>query len=182
MSYSLQKLTIGAFLFFVESGKQIDGTTVGASAYPDVEPPENWNSLGCISEFNSEAVTETETEYYPNPAGGYNKIEDTFVVQDVLKFVTRQHCEPFWRMLLGFKEEIANGIGQTPFAEKRRHIEGWLKVQGRGPDGADRIVMNVWGRLRIDSNPKWSKAAAKPALRFEVLYSPIATAEPAGIV
>lgn len=178
----LEKLTIGGFLYFVESGKTIDGIEVSDAAYPDVDPIENWNSLGCIQEVNFEPETETDTDYCPSPAGGYEKQDDERVVKDLIKFVTREHSEPFWRLLLGLSAEIADSVAQTPFNNGRRYIEGWLKVQGRGDNGVDRIVMNVWGRLSIDANPKWSKDPTKPALKFQKQYSSIATVEPDSIV
>lgn len=182
MAYNLEKLVIGGFLFFVESGKTIDAITVDKDTYPDVDPITNWNSLGCISEVNFEPETETDTDYCPDPAGGYTKEDDERVVRDLIKFVTREHSEPFWRLLLGLNNEIVNGTAQTPLANNQRYIEGWLKVQGRADDGSDRIVMNIWGRLSLDANPKWSKDPTKPALKFQKLYSSIATVEPADIV
>lgn len=178
----LEKTTIGGFLYFVESGKTIDATVVSAAAYPDVDPITNWDSLGCIQEVNFEAEKETDTDYCPSASGGYDKVDDERVVRDLLKFVTREQSEPVWRMMLGLNAQIVNGTAQTPFANGKRYIEGWLKVQGRADDGTDRIVMNIWGRLSLDANPKWSKDPTKPALTFQKLYSAIATVEPTSIV
>ena len=181
MAYNLQKLILGGFLFFVEKGETIDNITVDPETYPDTDPAENWNSLGCVSEVNFNKETETDTDYCPSPAGGYNKEDDEVVVSDNIEFITRAHSEPYWRMLLGLNNKIVDGTAQTPFANKRRYIEGWLKIQGRAQDGADRVVMNIYGRLTINDNPKWSKDATKPALKFQKLYSSIATVEPNGI-
>lgn len=167
---------------FVEAGKTIDGVVVGSDAYPDVDPVENWSSLGCISETNFNTETETDTDYCPSPSGGYDKDDDETVVGDILNFATREHSEPVWRMLLGLKDEIANGVSQTPMAETRRFVEGWIKVQGRGSDGSDRVVMNLYGRLYLDGSPKWSKDPTKPALKFVKRYSAISTVTPQGIV
>ena len=182
MAYKLEKLVIGGFLYFVESGTLVDGVTVDENAFPDVDPIDNWNSLGFITEVNPETEKETDTDYCPSPAGGYEKVDDERVVADYWKFITREHSEPFWRMLLGLRNEIQNGVAQTPLDEKRRYIDGWLKVQARADDGVDRLVMNIYGRLSLDANPKWSKDPTKPALSFQKLYSAVATVEPNGIV
>ena len=181
MAYKLEKLIIGGFLFFAEKGETIDAITVDADAYPDTDPIENWNPLGCVSEVNFNKDTETDTDYCPSPSGGYDKNEEEVVVADYIEFITRAHFEPYWRMLLGVRDKIVNGTAQTPFAEKSRIIEGWLKIQGRAQDGSDRVVMNVYGQLSINDNPKWSKDSTKPALKFKRLYSSIATVEPNGI-
>lgn len=179
--YLLKKELIGAFMGFVPTGSIVDGITVGIDAYPDVDPAENWNDLGCIQEVNFETETEPDTDYCPSPSGGYDKDDDENVVADTLNFISRDHSEPIWRMLMGLKNPAVNGVAQAPFAESRRYIEGWLKVQGRGTDGTDRIVMNVYGRLSLDGTPKWSKDPTKPALKFKVRTSPIATVTPQGI-
>ena len=178
----LEKLRIGNFGYFVEEGTVIDGVTVSKNAFPDVDPADNWPSLGCIQETDFETEKESDTDYCPSPSGGYDKMEDEHVVRDLIKFKTRELGEPFWRMSLGLKNKIANGTAQIPFASKNRWIYGWFKSQGRGDDGVDRVVMNVWGRLMIDENPKWSKDPTKPAYVLEVQYSPIATVEPNAIV
>lgn len=178
----LEKLIIGGFVYFVEEGDVIDTTTVGIAAYPDVDPIENWENMGNVSEVNFDKETETDTDYDPSPAGGYDKINDETVVADIIKFITKQMSEPVWRMKLGLKNKIVDGVAQTPFNEKRRKIRGWLKVQGRGNDGSDRVIMNVYGDISLDANPKWSKDPTKPGLKFQKVYSPISTVEPNGIV
>lgn len=178
----LEKLIIGNFAFFVEGGSEIDGVSVSKSAFPDVEPAENWHSMGCVSETTFETEKESDEDYCPSPMGGYQKIKTESVVRDTIKFKVRQTSELFWRLSLGLKEKIVNSTPQAPFSATHRYIEGWLKIQGRGDDGKDRVVMNVWGRLYMDENPKWSKDPTKPSYAFDVLYSPAASVEPADIV
>jgi hypothetical protein len=178
----LEKLIIGNFAYFVEGGTTVDATEVSITAYPDVDPITNWESLGCITETEFETEKETDTDYCPSPTGGYSKIEEEQTVRDLIKMKCRDTSEPFWRMLLGLNSKIVDETAQTPFINKRRYVEGWLKVQGRGLDGADRVVMNVWGRLKIDETPKWSKDPTKPGYVFEVIFSEIATVEPDGII
>jgi hypothetical protein len=178
----LEQTTIGGFLSFAESGKTIDAIVVSAAAFPDDDPAENWDSLGCITEVNFEAEKETDTNYCPSPTGGYDKIDTERVIKDLLKFITIEQSEPYWRLMLGLGAEIVDGVAQMPFASTKRYIEGWLKVTAKGDDGVDRIDMRVWGRLSLDANPKWSKDPTKPALNFQVLYSAIATVTPTSIV
>ena len=181
MSYNLEKLIIGGFLSFAEGGTTIDSLTIDSSAYPDNDPVENWSPLGCISEVNFETETETDTDYCPSPTGGYDKNDDEVISKDLIKFVTKDHSEPFWRLLMGTPAAIVDDATQVPFSEPRRYVEGWLKIQGVGDDGNDRIMLHVWGRLSIDSNPKWSKDATKPALKFQKFFSSASTILPTGI-
>lgn len=178
----LEKSIIGNFVSFAESGLTIDAVVVSVAAFPDDDPTTNWESLGCITETDFETEKETDTEYCPSPNGGYDKIEEEQTVRDVIKMKCRDTSEPFWRMLLGLNAKIVDVTAQVPFANKLRYIEGWLKVQGVGLDGSDRVAMKVWGRLKIDENPKWSKDPTKPGYMFEVLYSAIATVEPDNII
>ncbi len=178
----LEKIIIGAFGFLAEDGATIDENTVSIDAYPDVDPVENWESIGCITEVTFETEKETDTDYCPDPNGGYAKVDTERVVRDIIKFKTKQAGEPFWRMQFGLKDKIVNATAQTPFASKDRSIKFWFKCQGRAEDGADRVVMNVFGELSIDETPKWSKDPTKPGYKFEVINSSIATVEPDGIV
>lgn len=178
----LEKLTIGNFLSFVEAGETIDGVTVSAAAFPDNDPPENWPSLGAISETDFEAEVETDTDYIASLSGGYIKEDDERVLSDYIKFKSRDMSELVWRLQLGLRDKITNGTAQTPFASKVRFIDGWLRVQAKAQDGLDRVVMNVWGRLRLDENPKYSKDPTKPGLKFQVLYSSIAEVTPENII
>lgn len=181
--WNLEKLIIGSFAFFAESGKTIDLNVVDKDYFPDTDPAENWEagSMGCVMESELTTEKETDTDYCPSPNGGYIKNDDEVVVADIIKFKTREHMEPYWRLALGLNNEIEDGTAQTPFAKKRRKINGWMKFQLRGDDGSDRVVMNVWGRLELDENPKYSKDPTKPGLKFTIEYSSIATLEPDGI-
>ncbi len=179
--YNLKREIIGTFLFFAEQGSVVDGITVDVNAFPDVDPESNWNSLGCVSEFNVETDDEGEDEYCPAPTGGYIKETIPNIVADYLDFQVRDHSEPIWRMMMGLTAEAVDGVEQVPFSDTQREIFGWLKVQGRGRDGRDRIVMNVYGKITLNSSLQWSRNVTRPELRFQVLSSPIATLTPDGI-
>ena len=173
MAYNLEKLIIGGFLSFYE-----EEATVSTAL---ILPASGHSDLGCINEVNFAPETETDTDYCPVASGGYEKIEDERIVKDLIQFVTRDHSEPYWRMLLGTSAALVDAAAQKPFEKSRRHIQGWLKVVGTGDDGVDRITLQIWGRLSIDSNPKWSKDASKPALKFQKIDSTLNTVLPAGI-
>ena len=177
-----EKLILGTFISFAETGTTIDSTTVGPAAFPDDEPTTNWASIGCVLESDWETEKETDTDYCPNAAGGYSKTEDEQTVRDIIKFKVRESSELFMRMMLGFPAIIVDDAAQVPFTETRRFIEGWIKVQGVGEDGDDRVVMKVYGKLKLDENPKWSKDPTKPGYKFEVAANAIATAIPSNII
>ena len=96
----------------------------------------------------------------------------------MLKFQVREHNEIFWRQIFGMRAPAQQNVSQVPYEQTRRWVEGWLKIQARGQDGVDRIVMDVWGRLNIDENPKWSKDVTRPSLKFQVIPSPVALITP----
>ncbi len=169
---------IGAFASFVESGKSIDSITVSEAAYPDVDPSTNWEDFGEVIS----AAYETNTEEYPKTvpiaSGGYQEIMHTQTLRDRILLNMDDTCELFWRMSEGYASEITNDTAQTPGAAKDRFVQGWLKLQLRGLDGADRIVKNVWGKLRLAEPGNWSKDPSRPAYSFDVEFSAINTSEP----
>jgi hypothetical protein len=179
--YNLQKLILGAFASFVEDGTSVGDppNTVGADFFPSADDySEAWNSLGCVSQSSLEPKVETDIVSCPSPAGGYIEEETENVVADVIKLSLRDHSEPIFRMIWGLTAPVEDGTPVAPFANKDRFVKGWLNFTLRGQDGQDRIVAALYGKLRMDANPTWSKDPTKPAVKFQVLYSPIAAIVP----
>jgi hypothetical protein len=183
MALKLEKLIIGNFASFVEKGTVVGENTVDSGFYPeDEEDLDAWSSLGCVLDATPEPEVETDSDYCPDAAGGYRKEDTDNVVKDVIKMTLKCHSEPIWRMILGVKAKLVNGTPQTPFANKDRFVEGWLNIEQRAQDGVARTLMVIYGRLKIDANPSWSKDPTKPSVRFEILTSSIASVEPNAIV
>lgn len=184
MAYNLHKRILGAFASFVEVGAVFGDpvNTVGAELYPNADPyPELWNSLGCVIDASPEVEVETDEDFCPSPAGGYVKETTQSVVQDILKLSLKTHSEPIERLIWGASAAIVDQTQFTPFAAKDRFIAGWLHLQLREQGGTDTVVAALYGKLRLDAAPKWSKDPTKPAVKFEILYSSVATVLPDGI-
>lgn len=184
MAFRLEKLIIGNFASFVEAGTVVgeEENLVGPDFYPeDTEDLGVYGSLGCVLEAEPEVTEEDDPDYCPSLAGGYDLEEDPTVVKDVIKMSLKCHSEPIWRLIWGFKNKIVNGTPQTPFGSKKRYVEGWLIFEQRAGDGVTKMNAAIYGRLRLDAAPKWSKDPTKPAVRFEKRYSSIATGEPGAI-
>lgn len=184
MSYLNEKLILGTFASFAEEGEEYGdpANTVGKATYPNADTyPDAWHSLGCILESSPEVETETNEDYCPDPAGRYRKETDETVVRDILKLSLKTHSEPIHRLVLGKQGKIVDGQAFTPFAARDRSVTGWLLFQLRGDDGNDRAVMALYGKMRLDAAPKWSKDPTKPAVKFEIITSTIQTAMPGGI-
>jgi hypothetical protein len=168
--YKLEKLIIGTFASFVEDGTEVGENTVGIDFYPEA-PNEAWASIGCVLDATPETETETDTDYCPNPGGGYSKEDDQNVVKDLLKMSLRAHSEIIHRLVWGLDAPIQDDTPVTPFTRTDRFVRGWLHFTGRAQDGTDRFVAALYGKLRLDANPKWSKDPTKPAISFEVIKS-----------
>ncbi len=184
MSYLNEKLIIGAFASFVETGTSYGdpANTVSKQMYPNADTfPEAWSSLGCILDSSPETEVDTDEDYCPDEGGRYRKETSETVVRDILKLSLKTHSEPIHRLILGKEGAIVDGQAFTPFAARDRSIDGWILLQLRGDDGNDRVVMALYGKLRLDAAPKWSKDPTKPAVEFEIVRSTIQTAMPGGI-
>jgi len=182
MSLNPEKLIIGNFAHFVEKGTVVGENTVDSGFYPEEsEDLSAWNELGCVLQAVPEPTINTTTDKCPSPAGGYIDEDTNNVTKDVLKISLKCYSEPIWRMVWGLAAPIVNGTPQTPFLSKDRFVEGWLNFEQRGDDGQKRTVSVIYGRMRIDENPTWSADPSKPAIRFEVMYSSIASLEPLNI-
>ena len=182
MSLQLETSILGAFCAFARSGATIDAITVAVDAFPDVTPLTNWDDLGCIPEMVHEVEADDNSIICPVPSGGYTKETEMNVISDSYLLTLSKTNPLVWELDQGFSAAIADGTAQTPFLAKDRFVQGWLKIQQRGKDGADRIIANVWGKMRLAEPMKTSKDPSRPSVRFHVEYSAIATSLPAGIV
>ena len=178
----VERSILGSFLAFARGGTTIDAVVVSELAYPDVTPTTNWSSLGCVIENTAEYQEEDYTIKCPSPSGGYSEKTSKSVTRDSQLFTTEGTNPLWWELAYGFAGPVVDGVPQTPFSSVDRYIYGWLKAQIRGEDGLDRIVMNVWGKLRLAEQFKASEAPTRPSWRFDIEYSSIATAEPDTII
>lgn len=175
---ALQEILLGGFAYFVESGVTVDAQTVSATVKPDSDPLANWTagSLGTILEFEF-GDEKTDAAYMaPQPAGGYAKINKSFVTQDFLTLKAREMNELVWRLQMGFASKITEGTAQTPAAEMDRKIQGWLRLQGRQIGGLDRFLMDWWCEVRLEGKSKFDDKVASPTLRFTLIRSVAGTA------
>ena len=178
----LEKLIIGTFLSIVEEGTVVGENTVGVAFYPDPEESgESWLSMGCVMDAAPETETEEDTDYCPSASGGYDKEILSTVVRDVLKLSLKAHSEVIHRLVWGVAAPLVEGEAQTPFTVKDRKIRCWIHFQGRAQDGEDRFIAALYGDLRLDAAPKWSKDPTKPAVRFEIVRSTIQSVVPGDV-
>jgi hypothetical protein len=174
----LETSIIGLFASFAREGDTVDAVTVGVGAFPDVDPTSNWSDFGCVSEGRNEPNLAEYPVMCPKPTGGYEEKIETQTLRDSLVLTFNKTNPYWWELTHGFASAITDAAAQTPFVKGDRYIQGWLKLQERGDDGQDRIVMNVWGKLRLAEQLAASSDPTRPVFRFDVEYSAIATALP----
>jgi hypothetical protein len=174
----LESSIIGLFASFARGGTTIDAVAVSAAAYPDTDPADNWEDFGCVSEGRNEPNVAQYPVMCPKPSGGYEEKIEEQVLRDSYVLNFNKTNPYYWELAEGFNAAIVNGTAQTPGQKGDRFIEGWLKLQKRGSDGQDRIVKNVWGKLRLNEQFSASSDPTRPVFRFDVEYSAIATSEP----
>jgi len=165
---ALSEILLGGFGFFVESGTTVDAQTVSALIKPDVDPIENWTAgaLGSILDFKFGIVEEDSSFSRPSPAGGREKVNRKFVVQDFVDIETREMAELVWRLQQGFTAKIVEGTAQTPGLAVDRKIDGWLRLQGRVLGGLDRFIQDWWCEVRLVQGTVADGKVSQPKLRF----------------
>lgn len=183
----LEKLIIGSFASFVESGTAYgtapNNGVVSITQFPDqANNAAAWQSMGCVLDSMLETKVETDTFLCPNPAGGYRIEEDENVQQDMLKMTLKAYSPLIHRLEWGLSAAIVDGTAQTPFAQHDRYILGWLNFQQRAQDGQDRIIAALWGKLRLDGNVANTSKTKLPKVKFQVITSPIQTLLPNDIL
>lgn len=174
----LESSIIGLFASFARSGESIESITVAADAYPSTDQATNWSDFGCVSEGRNEPNVAQYPVMCPKPSGGYEEKLEEQVLRDSYVLTFNKTNPFYWELAEGFNASITDGTAQTPGQKGDRFIQGWLKLQKRGIDGQDRIVKNVWGKLRLSEQFAASSDPTRPVFRFDVEYSAIATSEP----
>ena len=180
--YNLQKTLLGCRLFFVEEGKVIDGVTVSKTAVPDVDPEDNWASLGCADRLQPYRKTEQDNSFKCFNGTRYEETTTEIVTEDGWDFTLEAHSEPLYRMMLGLVDEIQDGVPVRAYQNNIREVRGYLKFQARNVNAnADVIVMNIWGKLTMVELPEYSDKSVYPRLRFTVESSDNNIVDPSNI-
>ena len=174
----LESLIIGAFASFVREGASIDAVTVGVAAFPDTDPTTNWAELGCVIEARNEPNVAQYPVMCPKPSGGYEEKIEEQVLRDSYVLTLNKTNPLYWELAEGYAAAIVDGTPQTPGQQVDRYVQGWLKLQKRGQDGQDRVVKNIWGKLRLSEQFRAGTDPTRPVMRFDQEYSAIATSEP----
>jgi hypothetical protein len=173
-----ESLIIGCFASFARSGETIDSTDVAVDAFPDVSPTTNWDDFGCVSECRAEPNIAEYPVMCPKPSGGYQEKIETQVLRDRYLLTFNKLNPYYWELVEGYNAAITDGTAQTPGQKGDRFIQGWLKLQKRGQDGQDRVVKNIWGKLRLSDQFVATSDPTRPVFSFDQEYSAIATSEP----
>ena len=163
----LEELLMGGFAYFAE-----DGTTVGADTIDSATKPDNSSSvvspsIGCIREMRHERVTENLGDRIcPKTTGGYTTTARNYITDDKFTFVGEDHNELVHRLQFGLSSTIALGTSQTPFADSKREVKGWIYLVGRKQDGTQLVVLESYGKVELTDVPAWTKAYGQPAVTF----------------
>ena len=175
---NVQKMLMGAHLFWVEEGTVVDGLTVSSLVIPDVDPEENWQSMGCANDLTPFAETENDEPEICFDGNRYNVDTDVLVTSDAWIATLNSHNEFFFRMLTGIDNPIQDGIPMRVYETSDRSVYGFLKYQTRNVHSkGDVWVMNLWVKVTINQLPTYGRTTVKPQLRFTVKSSPHNIAE-----
>jgi hypothetical protein len=115
--------------------------------------------------------TEEEKTKCPNPQGGWINETDTFVVGTVFKFTEKTFTEHYERLFWRTNAPVVAGVAQTPFANARPEIFGWLKIQMRNQSGSDTAICDVWGKLTLTGGSTIDGNSTKPEYSFRIFPS-----------
>ncbi len=161
----LQRLLVGAFVYFAEDGESINETTppVVSGGY-DAVP-----SLGCVEQVSFEVESE-ETEFLcPKSTGGYQRTTEVRETADYLDMQCQNYNELVHRLQFGLAAKIVEGSAVSPFAKTNRKVSGWLAAEAKDQSGETLLQMLVRVDVRLNETPPWQNDYGKPTLRFQVL-------------
>lgn len=163
----LKEAMLGAFAYFIPEGV----SSASPTSKPSSSPLTPWTNgtLGNVLQFQFGQKTIDDPWRRNLPSGGREEVNRSFVTQDWLVLKTREMGEIVWRLQTGVTGPIDEGTAQTPFLQLDRKIHGWLRLQGRGLEGVDRLLMDVWCECRLDGENTFEEKVVTPSLRFTVI-------------
>jgi hypothetical protein len=172
-----ERLLLGAFAYFLESGTTVDSITVAAETVvspaagkPDAVPTSNWVTLGDVEMAKFTTVEAEEKYLVPSAAGGYDEKVEKRVIADLLELKLQQSNEFVARLVAG-AGAITLGTAQAAHAVRDRYVEGWLRIQARKQGGTDHFLLDWWCQMRLKDIPEISEKTQRPTLEFRKLYS-----------
>lgn len=177
----LEELIIGSFVNFVRDETDVGGTPVSASFKPG-SGDASWSELGCVTAFRPQLDTQEFAVMCPAAGGGYRRSRKTMTTSDTMVFDVDKTSPIFWELLTGVSAAIADTTNQIPFVKSERKIEGWLQFQGRGDDGDDRVIIDMWVELRLTDGTEFGPNPVRPVWNAEVLTSALNNLLPDSIV
>lgn len=174
---AVERLLLGAFAYFLESGTTVDGTIVAAETVvspaagkPDATPTTNWTALGDVEMAKFSTVEAEEKYLVPSSAGGYDERVEKRVIADLLDLKLHQGNEFTARLMAG-TGELTLGTAVAAHSVRDRYVEGWLRVQARKQSGSDLFLLDWWCQMRLKEIPEISDKVQRPVLEFRRLYS-----------
>jgi len=168
---------IGNFMHFVRAGDTVDSVVVSATGKPDVTPTTNWPSIGVVKNVTPDFEEIPNTWDEPTTSGGYLRRNEPITVASYLDVELEGVVDIALEMMFGIGKVTA-GAAQIPGNQNARHIEGWIKYQGRmvtGSVGTDLVVSDQWVQASLKTPPKFSKERATCVIRFQLLPSSLNT-------
>jgi len=177
----LETSIIGLFASFARAGEVIDDVTVGIGAFPDVDPVTNWEYFGCVLDARNDSNIAEYPVVCALPSGGYEEVMETQVLRDRYLMNFQKTNPYYWELAEGYAGPVVDGVAQAPGEQRDRFIQGWLKLQKRGLDGQDRIVKNIWGKLRLGEPFSGQADPTRPVFTFDQEFSSEATSLPDNI-
>lgn len=172
-----ERLLLGAFAYFLESGTTVDSTIVAAETVvspaagkPDASPTTNWTALGDVESAKFSVVEAEEKYLVPSAAGGYDERVEKRAIADLLELKLQQ-SNAFVARLMAGAAAITLGTAQAAHAVRDRYVEGWLRIQARKQNGTDHFLLDWWCQMRLKDIPEISEKTQRPVLEFRKLYS-----------
>jgi hypothetical protein len=167
-----RKILPNAFLFFAATGSTSESggssITVSATAKPDNTPITNWPARPCTLEFDIAHEFEDDTVKCPSETGGWRNEKERHLISTMLTFTEKTWTENYERLLWALPAAVAADTAQVPFSNTNPEIYGWLKIQERDQAGADIVVCDVYGVLRLTGGTVVNGKTTRPEYEFEV--------------
>lgn len=176
MALTQAPFVLGSHAFFFREGDAFtlpSAGTAGRTAKPGATDT-GWIDLGIIEEQNTERESEDITVFAPTP--GRLRKYDIIEVKDAMKVTfTGAELGPVAIEIL--YKTLALTSASTQFNPLEGQTKkGWLKIQQYDQNDAQRLVLDVFGRLKVTGGIKAGGGElAKVQYEFEVLHSTLNT-------
>lgn len=162
-----------AHFWFAREGAEIDGATVSKLIKPDVDPTDNWASIGCTTESQAFVNVKDRGDRECLTENNRYELTEDKSVQTGGWLISAVHTNEIVRQLsYGLAAQPVNGVEQVPFQPGADvKVWGWLKVKILSEADVELDGQDLWGYFTLEEIPKSQPNSQQVRLKFTTQHS-----------